>query len=78
MLCKQNILYKKTENLTEGNNAYDDELLIKEVVVWQIVSKWTAQFICRCVCDIDCVLVNFIYLSHFLTHLLAPLVQAPR
>ena len=32
-VCKK--FYKKAENLTDGNDAYDDELLRREAAVWQ-------------------------------------------
>ena len=34
-VCKK--FYKKAENLTDGNDAYDDELLGEEAAVWQRV-----------------------------------------
>ena len=40
-VCKK--FYKKAENLTEGNDAYDDELLRKEAAAWQIVRSTSAK-----------------------------------
>lgn len=35
LVCKK--FYKKAENLTDGNDAYDDELFRREAAVWQRV-----------------------------------------
>lgn len=40
-ICKK--FYKKAENLTEGNDTYNDELLRKEAAVWQIVRSTNAK-----------------------------------
>lgn len=40
-ICKK--IYKKAENLTEGNDTYNDELLRKEAAVWQIVRSTNAK-----------------------------------
>ena len=40
-VCKK--FYKKAENLTDGNDAYDDELLRREAAVWQRVRSANAK-----------------------------------
>ena len=40
-VCKK--FYKKAKNLTEGNDAYDDELLRREAAVWQRVRSANAK-----------------------------------
>ena len=40
-VCKK--FYKKAENLTDGNDAYDDELLRREADVWQRIRSTNAK-----------------------------------
>jgi len=40
-VCKK--FYKKAENLTDGNDAYDDELLRREAAVWQRIRSANAK-----------------------------------
>ena len=40
-ICKK--FYKKAENLTDGNDAYDDELLRREAAVWQRIRSTNAK-----------------------------------
>lgn len=40
-VCKK--FYKKAENLTDGNDAYDDELLRREAAVWQRIRSTNAK-----------------------------------
>ena len=53
-VCKK--FYKKAENLTEGNDAYDDELLRKEELALQrirSINAKTSHMIClRCTCGV--------------------------
>ena len=40
-ICKK--FYKKAKNLTDGNDAYDDELLRREAAVWQRIRSANAK-----------------------------------